>query len=111
MSMPSAKAGVPLTAVEHFDELAYTSNLRRQLNAAQPLAESELAELANQRAANTREAILQVNIELDQRIRVGRPQAEAENSEGTVHMKVILRSGTDDEIPDDVGDGEDPSAL
>ena len=99
------------TAVEQFDELAYTSNLRLQLNAAQPLAESELAELANQRAVNTREAILQVNVELDERIVVGQPQAVAENSDDTVRMKITLRSATDDEISDDSAGGENPTAL
>ena len=99
------------TPVEQFDELAYTINLRHQLNVAQPLAESELAELANQRASNTRAAILQANAELDERIHVGRPQAAAVDSDDTVRMKVILRSGTDDEIPDDVDDGENPRAL
>ena len=99
------------TAVDQFDELAYTSELRSQLNSAQPLAESELAALANRRAANTRVAILQAMAELDGRILLGGPQAVTENSGDAVRMKVTLKTDTDDEIPDDSSPGENPSAL
>ena len=88
-------------ADERFDDLAYTNELRSQLIEAQPLTEAELLTLANARAANTRAAILQAIAELAGRILLGTPQAVTEDSGDAVRMKLTLRTGANDEIPDD----------
>ena len=79
---------------------AHTSELRRQLNEAQPLPEAELVALANARAENAKASILQANPDLDGRIKVGRPQAVSENDDDTVRMKVTLKTGEDEELAD-----------
>jgi hypothetical protein len=85
-----------VAAAPQFDELAYTSELRRQLVELQQLDDAELVALANDRAANTRAAILLADPGLDGRVIVGGPQAvEADADEG-VRMKAALRTGDDD---------------
>jgi hypothetical protein len=64
---------------EQFDALAYTEALRAQLIELQALGETELESLAVARAQNARQAILDVNAELDSRVtarqvRVGKRQ-------------------------------------
>jgi hypothetical protein len=94
---------LPVTADEkggadnRFDVLAYLSELRRQLIGQRPLAEEELAMLANARAANLLAAILEANNELATRVILGRPQAiESRDADG-VRMKVSISAAAPDE--------------
>ena len=84
-------------AESRFDGLAYSNELRRQLIEVQPLEEAEFVALANARAANTREAILQVSAELAGRILTGALRAVTDGDDEVVRMKVILRAGENDE--------------
>jgi hypothetical protein len=73
-----------------FDALAYTSEIRRQLTELQPITDTELAALANERAANTRAAILQADPALDARIIPGKAQAVESKPDESIRMKVTL---------------------
>jgi len=69
---------------EQFDALAYTEALRARLIELQPLGDAELESLADTRAQNARQAILDVNSELDARITMEAP--------GTVDVGVDART-------------------
>jgi hypothetical protein len=94
---------LPVTADEkggadnRFDVLAYLSELRRQLIGQRPLAEEELAMLANARAANLLAAILEANNELATRVILGRPQAIGSRDADGVRMKVSISAAAPDE--------------
>lgn len=82
---------------ESFDELAYISELRRQLVDAQSLPDDELSALASQRAENTRAAILSSNADLTAQINIGEPQSVTAGSSDAVPMKVALRTASNDD--------------
>ena len=84
--------------VEQFDELAYSADLRQRLVGAQQIPEETLVALANARSTNTQEAIVTANADLAQRIIVGGPQAVDEDSGDEVRMKVVLRTGSDEDL-------------
>ena len=85
-------------AEPQFDALAYSTELRRQLIERQPLADAELLTLANERATNTRAAILQANAEIGERIVISAPKTiESESGDG-VRMKLTLRTGAEEEL-------------
>ena len=92
----SATAGESGGAGNGFDALAYSSELRRQLIAQQPLAEVELAGLANARAANVLAAIVEADNELATRVALGRPQAIESREGDAVRMKVSISAGADE---------------
>jgi hypothetical protein len=77
-------------AEPQFDAVAYANELRRQLIEWQEVTEEELATLANQRAGNTREAIIGINPQLEERVMVGKPQAVEGDEDEPVKMKVTL---------------------
>ena len=79
-----------------FDELAYATELRRQLIAQQVVEEAELVALAQERAANIRTAILESNPGLEAQIGSGDLQAIEKGSDETINMKVVLSADEDD---------------
>ncbi len=79
-----------------FDELAYAAELRQRLIDVQQLEETELAALGNERAANTRLAILAADTELSERIVIGGPQSIDSDIEDGVRMKATLGTGSED---------------
>jgi hypothetical protein len=83
-------------AEPQFDALAYTSEIRRQLTDLQPITDTELAALANERAANTRAAILEADPALDARIITGKAQAVESKPDEPVRMKVTLTAGVNE---------------
>ncbi len=83
-------------AKPQFDALAYTSEIRRQLVELQAITDAELAALANERAANTRAAILQADVALDPRIVFGKAQAVESKPDEPVRMKVTLTAGSNE---------------
>ncbi len=76
--------------VSHLDELAYSNEIRRQLIAAQPLAETALANLATERAENARIAILEINENLQDRVRISEIKSVTKKSDEMIEMKVTL---------------------
>ena len=84
------------TAPVQFDAVAYGAELRRQANAMQPLTDAELAALANERSANTRDAVMQTNGDLATRIIIGDPQEIEVDDDESVRMKVTLSAGADE---------------
>ncbi|MFT5500653.1 MAG: hypothetical protein ACI88G_000786 [Woeseiaceae bacterium] len=93
-------------AVAQFDELAYTNELRRRLIELQPIADEELVALANERAASTRDEILQANQELAGRIVISKPQAVEAESTGGIRMKITLRTADDEDLVEDQSGSE-----
>jgi uncharacterized protein involved in outer membrane biogenesis len=81
-----------------FDELAYTAELRQRLIEAQQLDEAELAALGNERAENTRLAILAADPGLGERIIIGGPQSIESDVDEGVRMKATLRAGSNDAV-------------
>jgi hypothetical protein len=79
--------------VSQFDELAYKTEIRRQLIDVQALPESELARLASERAENTRIAILENNGDLQDRINIVEIKSVAKKSDEMIKMKVSLSAG------------------
>lgn len=79
-----------------FDELAYATELRRQLIAQQVVEEAELVALAKERAANIKAAILQSNPDLETQITSGSLQAVEKGSDDTINMKVVLAADEGD---------------
>jgi hypothetical protein len=79
-----------------FDAVAYGAELRRQANAMQPLTDAELVALANERSANTRDAVMQTNADLATRIIIGDPQEIEVDDDESVRMKVTLSTGADE---------------
>ena len=80
-----------------FDELAYATELRRQLIAQQVVEEAELVALAQERAANIKAAILQSNPDLETQITSGNLQAVEKGSDDTINMKVVLAADEGDD--------------
>ena len=72
------------------DELAYSNEIRRQLIAAQPLAETALATLAAERAENARIAILEIDENLQDRVRIAEIRSITKKSDEMIEMKVTL---------------------
>ena len=85
------------TQAAMFDAVAYRAELRRQTIEAQALSDEELAALANDRSANIRDAIVAVDADLLERIKIGGPQATESRNEESVPMKVKMSTGSDDE--------------
>ena len=81
------------TPVAEFDELAYTNEIRRQLIDVQLLPDMAITELAMARAENTRVAILEIDENLQDRIKIGDVGSVAEDSEDLIKMKVTLSTG------------------
>ena len=73
-----------------FDSVAYSAELRRQVIEQQDVTDAELAELANQRSANTRDAITAIAPDLETRIVVGEPGPGELSDDQMVRMKVTL---------------------
>jgi hypothetical protein len=76
-----------------FDELAYTSEIRRQLIDFQPLPETALADLAMQRAENTQIAIIDIDGNLQDRINIVETTSIEKESGEMIKMKVSLSTG------------------
>jgi hypothetical protein len=93
-TLPAAAEGAK--AEPQFDALAYTSEIRRQLTELQPITDTELAALANERAANTRAAILQADPAQDARIITGKAQAVESKPDESIRMKVTLTAGANE---------------
>jgi hypothetical protein len=83
-------------AKPHFDALAYSNEIRRQLIELQTITDAELAALANERAANTRAALLQSDVALDSRIVLGKAQAVESKPEEAIRMKLTLTAGANE---------------
>ena len=81
------------TPVQEFDELAYKTEIRRQLIDVQPLPETELTRLARERADNTRVAILENDANLQDRINILEIKSVAKKSDEMIKMKVSLSTG------------------
>ncbi len=81
------------TPVAEFDELAYTNEIRRQLIEVQLLPDTAFAELAMARAENTRVAILEIDENLQDRIRIGEPGSVSKKPGEAIKMKVSLSTG------------------
>lgn len=79
-----------------FDELAYATEIRRQLIEQQLVEEAELVALAQERAANISAAILQNNPELEAQIGNGELQAIDKGNDDTINMKVVLTADEGD---------------
>jgi hypothetical protein len=75
---------------EQFDALAYTEALRAQLVELQPLGEAELESLAAARAQNARQAILDVDAELDSRVTMEASGTVNADEDARVRMELRL---------------------
>ncbi len=75
---------------EQFDALAYTEALRAQLVELQPLGEAELESLAAARAQNARQAILDVDAELDSRVTIEASATADVDEDARVRMELRL---------------------
>jgi hypothetical protein len=78
------------TTETQFDALAYSNEIRRQLIELQPMTDSELAALANERSSNVRTALLAIDSLLESRIALGKAQAVEVKGDEPVKMKVTL---------------------
>jgi uncharacterized protein involved in outer membrane biogenesis len=81
------------STVETFDELAYSSELRRQLIDAQEVDESEFSALAAARAENVRVAIAAANPDLERQMIVADSKVVERGTDELVQMKVVLSAG------------------
>jgi len=72
------------------DELAYSNEIRRQLIDTQTLGESVFADLANERAENTRIAILANDEGLQDRINIAESRTVEKEPDKMIEMKVTL---------------------
>jgi hypothetical protein len=81
------------TPPPEFDALAYTNELRRQLIDVQSLPETALADLARERAENTRTAILEHDENLQSRINIAEIKSISKKPGDPVRMKVSLSTG------------------
>jgi len=75
------------------DELAYSNEIRRQLINTQTLGESAIADLANERAENTRIAIRARDEGLRDRINVAESRTVEKEPDKMIEMKVTLSTG------------------
>lgn len=89
--------GVEREPDNQFDAVAYSSELRRQLIEQRTLAEEELADLANARAANVRAAILDSDSSLETRVALGQSQAIEANDDEGIRMRVTISAGAEAE--------------
>lgn len=80
-----------------FDELAYSSELRRRMIAAETLDENDFVTLAASRAANIKAAILAANAGLESQLVSGPLQEVDKGDDDAVRMKVVLAAAKDDE--------------
>jgi hypothetical protein len=78
------------TTETQFDALAYSNEIRRRLIELQPMTDSELAALANERSSNVRTALLAIDSLLETRIALGKAQAVEAKDDEPVRMKVTL---------------------
>jgi len=81
------------TPPPEFDALAYTNELRRQLIEVQSLPDAALANLATERAENTRIAILEYDENLQSRINTAEIKSISKKPGDPVRMKVSLSTG------------------
>jgi hypothetical protein len=75
---------------DRFDAVAYTEALRARLIALQPLGDAELESLAAARAQNARQAILDVNAELDSRVTTEASGTVDADEDARVRMELRL---------------------
>jgi hypothetical protein len=75
---------------ELFDAVAYTEALRAQLIELQPLGDAELESLAAKRARNARQAILDVNAELDPRVTAEAPGTVDADADDRIRVALRL---------------------
>ena len=87
---------VEFTTEEGLDELAYATELRRQLIDAVVLDEADFISLAQRRASNVQAAILAANENLLPQISVGELRAVDKDEDENIQMKVILTAGDAD---------------
>jgi len=90
-TVPDADGNARPTA--EFDQLAYTNELRRKLIENQAVSESALADLASERARNTRAAILENNETLAHRVNIVASQSIAKKPDEMIRMRVRLSVG------------------
>jgi hypothetical protein len=81
------------------DSLAYAAEIRRQLIELQTVTDDELAVLANERATNTRAAILQIDAALDARVVGGDIQSVESRPDEPIRMQVTLKAGAGEQRP------------
>ena len=79
------------------DDLAYATELRRQLIVAVPLEEADFVALAKDRALNVQSAILAADEALQPQIRVGALQAVEKGKNNDIQMKVVLSTGEEED--------------
>lgn len=79
--------------IETFDELAYSSELRRQLIDAQEVDESEFDALGSARAENVRVAITAANPDLERQMIVAASKEVERGTDELLQMKVVLSAG------------------
>jgi hypothetical protein len=84
------------TTDEVLDDLAYATELRRQLIDAVVLDEADFISLAQRRASNVQAAILAANENLLPQISVGELRAIDKGEDQDIQMKVILTAGEAD---------------
>ena len=77
------------------DVLAYTNAIERRLAERQTLPQNALQELAEQRAANVRSAISDIDTALDSRIVVADPVNASDGPDDAVRMRVALAADAD----------------
>lgn len=87
---------IEFTTEEGLDELAYATELRRQLIDAVVLDEADLISLAQRRASNVQAAILGANESLLPQIRVGELRTVEKSANEDIQMKVVLTAGEAD---------------
>jgi len=80
-----------------FDELAYSTELRRRMIAAETLDENDFVTLAASRAANIKAAILAANADLESQLVSGPLQEVDKGDDDAIRMKVVLAAAKDDE--------------
>jgi len=80
-------------SVTEFDELTYTGELRRRLIRQQPLPNSALVRPGNERAENTRLAILENDETLEGRINIADTKSVDKKTGEMIQMKVSLSIG------------------
>jgi len=81
------------TPEARFDQLAYSNELRRLLIANQEVPDSALADLAAERARNTRAAILESNPILEHRVNIVASQDSLKKPGEMIKMRVTLSVG------------------
>lgn len=80
---------------EAFDALAFSYELRRRLIEAQPVAESNFVTLAQERAENSRMALLAIDDRLSTRVSVGKLNAVERKDGEMVGLELVLSTGSE----------------